>query len=224
MAIAFGSESHVTPGVVANATPLEPSGAVVGDFFLGLALTESAAPSLTRPTGWTVIPSASGLAAGAFRYDLSWIVRGASAPALTWTCAAVYREAFVLRLTGVDTTNPIDSSAVSTIGTLNNPDPPSTTAVDAAAFAVAVAIGWNGSATAWAHAVYTIRSNNAAGNDGIMATRQLSASGAENPAAFTGSGGVSGATWGCTVTLLPAGGGPPPPTTQQNLTLKGVGS
>jgi hypothetical protein len=72
--------------------------------------------------------------------------------------------------------------------------------------ALAVGTNWNGSDTGgWtAPSGYTIRTNNASGNDMVIASKLLSASGPEDPAAF-GNVAVNGTTdyWAATVTLSP---------------------
>jgi hypothetical protein len=224
MAVAFQTKSE-TVASTANASVTEPSGTTTNDFLLGLFVIENNATAFTAPASWTQLftGSSTGSGAGSFGYWLGWIVRGGSAPSYAFTHAAIYREWHVLRFNGNDAASPIDSSANVASSTLNpyNPDPPSTTAVDSAALAVAGGVGWAGSSAGWAHAVYTMRTRNTAGDDAMMATRQLAASGAENPAAFSGATAGSVPGWAFTLTIKPAGAGGA--VTVKQLAALGVG-
>lgn len=208
MAVAFRAESHSIAGSGANANPGEPSGTASGDLLVGMIVVAgTTAPSM--PSGWTTLYTVSG--GTSFRAAVGWIARGGSAVATTFTNANAYREAFILAFSGADT-SALDSqsSAGTTYASSTNPDPPATTAVSSAAMAVAGIIHWNGSNTGWtAPSGYTLRTDNAAGNDGAISSKILSASGVENPGAYAGVNGGAGDAWnGFTITLAPAGSTP----------------
>src|SRR5437773_743569 len=82
-------------------------------------------------------------------------------------------------------------------------EPAGAAAVDTATLAIAIIMDWDGSAAGgWTGpAGYTIRSDNTAGNDSAVATKTLSASGSENPAAFTNRIGVAHNKVVATITL-----------------------
>jgi hypothetical protein len=181
--IAFRSKNQVI-GTGGNATVTEPGSAAANDVFVAVAICANAA-TLTRPTGWT--PLYSGTSGTSFKYDVSYIRRGGSAPSLVWTIgSSVYREVHVMAYSGVDTTTAIDAQSTGVVNNSTNPDPDSVTTTAANSMVVIVGINWNGSSPSWAHAAYTIRSDNTAGNDVVMAELKKATAGAENPANFTG--------------------------------------
>jgi len=206
MAIAFRNETHsIATGTQPTGT--EPTGTVQGDVLVALFELEGST-AFIPPAGWTTIFSGTS-ASSQFGYYLGYIVRGVSAPNLTWTyTGTIYRELYILGFSGCDTSNPIDASAQTTSasGVAINPDPPPVVAVSSAAMALAIGDNWTGSNPGgWtAPTGYTIVTNNATGNDAAIATKLLSASGTENPTAF-GNVGSSGTTdyWSATVTLSP---------------------
>lgn len=220
MALSVRAADAHAIGTANGATLAEPAGTSSGDLLVALALSGVVTTSLGAPAGWTTINSGNSTNTH-FRYIASWVARGGSAPSLTWTMSTSdYREVYIIAVTGA-TTSALDATGTEAkVGNVNaGPNPPAVTAVDSAALAVALGIQWSGCATAWAHAAYTIRSNNAAGNDGVVAFRQLSASGSEDPAAFTGQNGAED-WWAQTITIAPAAGGG---TTVKQLAALGVG-
>lgn len=227
MAAAYRSAASSVAST-ANASVTEPAGAVSGDVFYGLLVVDTRTSVCTLPTGWSSLNTGQSPSAGSsgFIYNLGRIVRTGSAPSFTCTNPARYREWHVICVSGADTTTPEDASSYLTAATVNpyNPNPPSATAVGSDDLGIAAGVGWQGSASAWtAPAGYTVRSDNTAGNDGILATKALSASGAEDPAAFSGANTGSADGWAGTVLVKSAGGGGGA-ATQQFLTLLGVGS
>lgn len=178
---------------------------------VSLALADSGT-SLAAPSGWTVKfgPTTN----ASVMWTVAYVLRGGSAPSLVWnvTGTSKYREIYVLCLTAGGTTITFDSvsAAGGTGGGTNHaPDPPSTTAVASSSLAVAGGLNFFGSqAGGWAASTgYVVRSNNAAGNDGFMETKSLSASGAEDPSATNAANG-NGDWWdGFTMTFTDAGGG-----------------
>jgi|GEM_PF-1511311 len=210
MAIAFRNESHnINNG--GSPTGTEPTGTVQGDTLIALCEMENNG-TLTPPAGWTTIFSGTS-ATAQFNYCLSYIIRGASAPNLTWTFGASgYYELYIVGFSGCDTSNPIDASAKTpdASGTSINPDPPLVTAISSSAMALAICDNWNGSDTGgWTTpSGYTIVTNNATGNDCAIATKLLTSSGPENPSAFGNVGSAGGGStatdyWAATITLSP---------------------
>lgn len=214
MAVAFRSESHTIAATGANADPGLPAGSIQGDVWFGLIVVDGslAAPSL--PSGWTALytlTSPRGTTSSGFKTVAGYIAWTGTQPATAFANASGYREAFIVALSGANTSSPIDSQSASggtaqQVSTFTPCDPPSTTAVAAATLAISGAINWNGSGTAWvASTGYTIRSNNAAGNDSVLQTKTLSAAGAEDPSTITGGASGNGDLWhGFTVTIAPA--------------------
>jgi hypothetical protein len=209
LAVAFRAAS--TAGYTAGASTLtgtEPAGTVATDVLVAQLIVQSTSGSTpTPPTGWTTLLSGLTAAGGAshFYYNVAWILRGGSAPSLAWTTGStgVYRELNVLGFSGCDQTTPIDASQDGAPVNAANPDPPSVTAVNAACMAACFGAQWSGSTTSWtAPAGYTRRSRNTAGDDSAIATKLLSASGAENPAAWSGGAGTNDC-WSATITLAP---------------------
>jgi hypothetical protein len=221
MAIAFQQKAYATATTGFTFTALsEPAGTVSGDFLIALVLVNQTSHIITRPTGWTnlynlVSPASTGSVTAGFCCDVSYIIRGGSAPSLSWTAAAggtiQYWEGHILGFTGVDNVSPIDAnSAAGTTGTgTTAPDPPAATAIGTNDMAIALGIQWAGANTTWtAPTGYTLRSDNTAGNDGIMASKLLSSSGSEDPSAFTTGVLSSSDFWnGATVLLKAASGG-----------------
>jgi len=206
MAIAFTNESHdIANGAGGPLTMSEPTGTAQGDVLVCVFMI-TGANTFTPPSGWTTLYSGTS-ATSNFKYNLSYIVRGASAPNLTWTYNGIpYHECHILGFSGCDTTTPIDAQAqtASHQGVNTNPDPPSVTAVSATTMALGIGINWNGAGgSTWGTSGgYTIRTTNAAGVDVVIATKSLSASGAEDPPAFTGvSTGGSADIWEASITL-----------------------
>jgi len=212
VAIAFRSESHITPGSGTSPTVAEPSGATSGDFLLALFVVDSPGGTPGLPSGWTSLNSGASSNTH-FRYEFGYIVRGGSAPSYTFThTGTTYRELYVVCYSGVDAT-PIDSQGteVKTSQTSEKPDPPSTTAVDSAAMAIAAHLMWGGAPASggWtAPTNYTLRSGNIGGCAGAIADRQLAAAGAENPGQFGGTPQAGDDGWAQTITLEPSSGSP----------------
>jgi hypothetical protein len=146
--------------------------------------------------------------------DVSYIVRGGSAPALTWSWTNnAYAEVYVLRFTGVDNANPIDAQAASVVTNTNGVqgstraasdiDPPAVTAASANAMAVALAGHWSGFAGAWTPPTgYDLRGTSHF--MGMMATRLLTAAGSEDPDEFFTNGAFAEDMFAFTFTLREA--------------------
>lgn len=190
MAVAFRSASFATgstPGSNSSITGTEPTGAANGDYLVMVAFMEATgSTSITVPSGWTSLKS--GVAGTGFRYVICGISRGASAPSYAVTSVSSsgrYYEVHVCAFSGAGATQPdSQAAAVATGSTQTDIDPPATTAVSSAAMAVAIGIHWAGSwGTGWTTIPtgYTLRTDNTPGNDGVIVTKLLSVSGAENP-------------------------------------------
>lgn len=219
MAITFRQVAY-TQVTTDNPDPGEPAGTQQNDLLLGVAFGNRTA--IAKPTGWTELYTGSTPAGGGsdqMFFEVAYIVRGASAAATLWGytgSASKFTEVHIVGYIGVDTASPIDAqSATGATGDTSghpNPDPGSVTAVTTDAMAICGGMTWQGSLTGgWsAPAGYTRRSDNTVGNSIVIAEKQLSASGAENPAAFSngGAGGTEHMYWdGFTITLKTAAAG-----------------
>jgi hypothetical protein len=227
MAVAFRAESHVINSTGTTGNPGEPSGTASGDALIMFAIVDATSATFTLPAGWTSL--VSGTVTSKFKYDILWIERGGSAVATTVTVSSgAYKEIYILGISGADTTTPIDATAAAVASGTGSRgtavDPPAVTAVSSAALAVAFGVHWAGSLSGWtAPTGYTLQTDNTAGNDGMAATKLLSASGSENPSNFvSGGAGTSDAWIAYTLTIAPpgAGGGG---TTVKALAALGVG-
>ena len=222
MAIAFGTASFKTGTAAGSGAVTEPASAAAGDVFVALALVDAGSTSLARPASWVNVYNGT-TGAGGMDYDVSYIVRGAGAPSLTWSwTTSNYYEVHILRFTGVDNTMILDltppavfsmtSGQKGTTQAASEIDPPSITPASDNCGIVAIGGHWTGSVgTGWtAPTNYTLRSDNTIGNDGMLATRVLvgGAGGAENPNEFFNSGSVGlDHLFAMTIALREAGAG-----------------
>jgi hypothetical protein len=210
MAVTFRALSTgVNTTATGNSTDTEPAGAVSGDVLIAMVVAD-AATTIGKPAGWTQLYTGT---QGGMDFEVDYIVRGGSAPSLTWTFSgsSIYREIQILALKS-DTTSVVLDSQSSSGGTGNashNPDPPATTAVASASLSVTGGASFNYTGNWAAQSGYTIRTHNTgSAYDGAMCTKSLAASGSENPAAFTGLT-ATGDYWdGFTVTFTDAGAAP----------------
>lgn len=199
----------------------EPTGVASGDWQFAI-IAEALLCTVTTPAGWTQFGTASGTNANFYIYYVTG-GRGASAPTLTFTnngnAACLQGEWHTLGLAGSNVT--IDTSATAAlINSSTNPDPPASTANFTNDEAIAIGCNWAG-ATWTAPGTYTLRSLNTGGLDCAAASKDLSASGSENPATFTGPAAADN-VWAATILIensSPTAGGACTPT----LTLLGVG-
>lgn len=187
------------------------------DILLALMLGIDGVTSTASPSGWTDL--ASGNQAGTLWWRLSWILRGASNPSLTWVIGNTSNtravEIHAVAFTGCHPTAPIQASAFGTSGSGSGhpPDPPS---VDVGTNGLVAVIGahYAGSAAGWtAPSGYTLRSDNTTANSGMIATSAADAllSGTQNPAAFAGQAAGALPWWdGATISLAAAAGVPVP--------------
>lgn len=203
------SKAGNTGGVQANFTITEPTSIASGDFEFVVVSGGPGTGTVTTPTGWTKLGDAAGTNAHFYVFYVTG-GRGASAPTLTFTTSGGTGGWEWVSCAVAGSNHTIDASATTTLSTLTNPDAPSATASFTNDEAIAIGFNWTGSGTAWgAPTGYTIRSVNTAGLDEVVASKDLAASGAENPAAFTGGGGAND-TWAVTLLLensTPTGGG-----------------
>lgn len=192
MAVSFRNKNQAITTITGNSTVTEPTGAASGDALIGYMVFDAAsstAANASHPAGWTLLYSGT---QGLFKYSVAYIIRGGSAPGLTWTTAgtSIYREVHVMCLTGAASLT-LDSQATATSGntTTHFPNPPSTTAIASTSMAICGGSNWAGSGPSnfWvAPTGYTLRSDNTSGNDSAIGTKSLAAAGAEDPAAFSG--------------------------------------
>lgn len=195
-AIAVGANVSFKTGTGAGTSGAvtEMTGATTGDIFVAVTIIDGAGTSLARPSGWTPIDSGT-LGATEFDYDISCVVRGGSAPSLTWSwTGSEYYEVHILRFTGADTTNCFDLKGTAFTSASGNKgatraasdiDPPSTTPSTPTSMAVAIGVHWAGSLASWTGPTgYTYKSTNTAGIDVMMAVKLLSSGAAEDPDEF----------------------------------------
>lgn len=173
----------------------EPTGTVQNDVIFGQFIVEATGvTAIALPSGWTSLRNGNN---ADFYWRWGYIVRGASAPSLSFSWTGTtnrYREVFLVTVQGADTTNPIDASATAVAtGTNNSANPPSVDPVSADALAMVFMAHWSGSgAGGWTPPTgYTIRSNNTAGNDALIATKALASGSVEDPAAITAPGSAN---------------------------------
>jgi hypothetical protein len=176
--VSFRSNSSII-GTGGNATATEPAGTVQGDLLVALFAVDNAgqAATATPPSGWRSIEGGSS-ATREFVYNVSYIIRGSSAPNLTFThdSGSVYRELLLLCFSNADSTWPIDSMSryhswaeASTYISI-----PDFTPYTDGATAVAIGMSWAGAVADYiAPPNYTIRSTNGSGMRAIMATKNL---------------------------------------------------
>jgi hypothetical protein len=206
MAIAFRSAGTAVHTIASSpAVGSEPAGAASGDILVFVGLVDVlSSTGWTAAAGWTILKSGTQVD---FRYIIAYIVRGGSAPSYSfpWTGTSRYVEHQVFAFSGGDGAAPIDAQATPATGTTNTGNGPAVVAVSSAAMAVTVLFHWGGSTGGWtAPAGYVLRSDNTNGNDNAVATKLLSASGSEDPAAWD----VANAAddwYAHTFTLKPAG-------------------
>jgi hypothetical protein len=192
------SKEAVDGSSTTTMTITEPTGIANGDYEFMVADMPNTTLTLTTPTGWTQVFTALGSATRVYVFAVTG-GRGASAPTLAFTKSATTNgtEWHSLAFSGSNAT--IDASGQTTVTTGTTPDPPSATATFTNDEAIAIGMGFSGSSTAWtAPTGYTIRSINTAGLDLAVASKDLSASGAENPSTFTGAAG-SNNIWAATI-------------------------
>lgn len=185
--IVFRSKSQVI-GTGNGATPTEPAGAVANDIIFGLVVADASA-TIGIPAGWTSLTSGTSTTTH-FDYNICYIRRTGSAPSYTFTTGgSVYREVHLVTYSGVVTTgNPYEAS--SSPGTKSNGSGvtvtcDSVTTVNANAMVLAFVIAYAGSDTGGFTAPnsggYTIRTDNTAGNDAMIAEKKRVAAGTESP-------------------------------------------
>lgn len=208
MAVTFRSKSF-TSATGTSATGTEPAGAASGDMLVALVL---AAAVVSQPTGWAQKYKDT---QGGVSWVVSCIARGASAPSLAWTWAgSVYYEIHILCVQGGAA---VAFDAASTAGgkgnSAHNPDPGAVAPVASTSLAICGGVNF-GSLTAWINpAGYVVRSDNTAGNDGVMCDKSLSSTASEDPAAITQTAAPGGDWWdGFTMTFtdVSAAGGQVP--------------
>lgn len=129
MAVAFKAVSATANSTTGNFSFVQPSGVVQGDLLIAFVACKG--DTFTFPTGWTTILSVAGSSAnGGLR--IAYIVRGASAPALTVSGRASADICFyyMAAFTGHDPTTPVvlldsatNTSPVNTANTVSGISP-----------------------------------------------------------------------------------------------------
>lgn len=210
-------------GTAVGTTATEPSGCTSGDLMIAIVHKDGGAGgALTRPSGWTNLYNGASNETQ-FRYDVSYIVRGGSAPALNWTwTGSAYYEYIVLCLSGQHAT-PIDNSGSFSTNFSGTPDPASITPNTSDAMAIVFGLTWSGSGSGGltAPASYT-RVYSATGWNSGMAYRQL-ASGSAEDAGTWGNASGTGSNIGQGVITIATGAGGGGGATLRLLPMLGVG-
>lgn len=209
MAYTWRTSKEGVTGTTTTLTVVEPTGIASGDYEFVVIGTASAAQTVTTPSGWTLVahPTA-GASTGVYVFSVTG-GRGGSAPGLNFTLSVntAGAEWHCLAVGGSNLT--IDASAFNaSVASTGSPDPPSATAVQTTDEAIALVMNFAGnSASLTPPAGYTMRSVNTSGLDWGVASKDLAASGAENPAVFTGWVNTTSDNWAGTILLQAAGAG-----------------
>ena len=127
LAVRSSSSSAANSGV-----GIEPAGAIQGDLLVAYVTSYTAGANPTPPAGWTLDNATS--FNGAVRISTWRTIRGANAPALTWTDGGGMFGVTMFCISGFDPNTPMDAVStftVDTTGTVSTPIAPSiTTATD----------------------------------------------------------------------------------------------
>lgn len=166
-----------------SCTVTEPTNIAAGDVEFAYFAAGSAVQTIATPAGWTqMFDSGAGTNT---RYYLFCVTggRGGSAPGLVFTISTTtVLEWHTAAFAGANVT--ADASAAQALTSGRFPDPPSANASTTTDEALAFGFNFNGAT--WTHPAYTIRSVNTGALDCVLASKDLAASGAEDPAAFGG--------------------------------------
>jgi hypothetical protein len=196
-------------GTATTYTGSEGSGWQQNDILIAFAAPYASPCTFTAPSGWTLVQS-SVASSRVSSWGIWWIRRGASAPALNWTFSgSTYFELTIVAFSGCITTgSPIDVSAKTAIRSPSGaaaPDPPSITTVTADCLALAFGgSAYNGSAAWTAPSGYSIVVNGAGAT--VIASKQLTGTGAENPGTFGGGATGEFDLYEATLALIPGAG------------------
>jgi hypothetical protein len=180
----------------------EPSGATAGDLLVAI-IGASAAP--TNPGGWTQIGTTQ--TESSYSYNVWYIVRGGSAPSLTWGGGGGSPVGSVACYRGVPGTSPLDASATQTVDANDDVSPSVTTSV--ANGVLICFLGDNNTSSFTAPSGMTLRTTNRF--EGI-ADKQLGAAGATGSQTW---GSVSQPVSAWTAAFKPA-------TTGRETVMRGV--
>lgn len=119
MAAPVFSTVAVTQGSLGSMTATKPSGVVSGDLLITALVTQATSTSLSIVTlsGWTLIRQSAIGGANDKQHAVYYRIAGGSEPSTwTWTLsnggATTYWSNAVSRITGIDTTNPINISGI----------------------------------------------------------------------------------------------------------------
>jgi hypothetical protein len=125
----------------------KPTGVVEDDLMIaGVAIADANTDTVTVPTGWNLISDSSGV--NQSRVLTYWLVAGDSEPTdYTWSWTANTMSGITIgRITGADTTTPVEGNGTPADGTTGDANPPSHTpgsSQDYLVIAVA-AVSWKG--------------------------------------------------------------------------------
>ena len=180
--------SKTGTGLSSNLNLSEPVGAANGDYqIVQLACPHGTPGTIGGTTGWTLLRSGTGTNGDFYVY----VQVRSGAPTLTWTATGSWTGTewhYHSFAPPSNKTWSTDTSAQTAVTTGTNPDAPSATASQTGDESVALGFNWAGG-TWTAPSTYSLRSVNTGGLDCSCASKTLTASGAENPAAFSGGSG-----------------------------------
>jgi hypothetical protein len=156
MAIAVATTSNTpTYGSRTNSTITAPSGIANGDLLVAVLhvghASDLPALAVTAPAGWTeVTNSPAAVANPGDPYEIAmhvyWKVAASEAGNYTFTHAAAESEGYMYRLTGADTTTPIDATPATAVWVASvgqTTTLPSVTTVTNGAFIIAADSAWD---------------------------------------------------------------------------------
>lgn len=181
MSAAYRSGVVSGESVGTNLAAQEPVGAVNGDVLVGLCFHAGAAPTL--PAGWTQI--SAGSMGGLGWYITGYVVRGSSAPDLTFVCSTSgWRACVIDAISGGQW-----DKAVTVAGNSATPDPASVVVANADSVVLIQAFSYNGwtASPPTAPSGYTARASSSV--DGpVSASKSGTAAGSDDPGSWASSG------------------------------------
>ena len=198
----------------------KPAGTSSGNLLILVLSTVNESPTITPPSGFTLLQSKGGGAWNSGMYIYWKLAGGSESSSYTFgfsTANVRYAQAFAF--SGVDGTTPIDDSAKSSDqGSVTSIALPSVTASVADTLHIGISFEWNQrSPTLSATGSQTARGgNNAGGQDWFVTTEGIASSGAIS--GKTHSSSSSGDFVGFSVVVAPSGGGGGGDTTAPTLT------
>lgn len=121
----FRASANSTAATAANCTANLPTGTTTNDVMIGFLEYEKDAPSVTAPTGWTLIRSTMNPSSTPDQslYSYYKVVAGTQAANFTWTHASGFRQCFIATYKDINvgcSAGPIDVTSVSTFSATAN--------------------------------------------------------------------------------------------------------